>query len=168
MVNHILLAQILDLVEELKNSIWQSFTTMLYKFAIEQPILKIFLICYNVLFKMKNLYSSSSMLMQEIRNNLIWHVKGMSFRPIYLCWSMKSNSQNIMMILNMYFMPKKKGFNIPFTFILVFSDTKLKSSESGLKFNRKLQVSDSYKSIFLCVFQNYKFLYISRKIFQVS
>lgn len=52
------------------------------------------------------------------------------------------------MILNIYFMHKKKGSNIPFKFILVFLDTKLKPSESGLKFNRKLQLSYSYKSIF--------------------
>lgn len=58
---------------------------------------------------------------------------------------------------------RKEGSHIPVKFILVFLDVKLKPSEARLKFRRKLQPFDSYKSIF---FLDVLFKIINLYIFQ--
>ena len=84
--------KILCSVEEFKRLMWLSLSSVLFKFAVGQPVLKRFLICHNVSFKAKHFCILLKHDMEEIRGNMIWYVKGLSSIPVYLGWSIRTDS----------------------------------------------------------------------------
>lgn len=63
--------KILCSVEEFKRLMWLSLSSVLFKFAVGQAVLKRFLICHNVSFKAKHFCILLKHDMEEIRGNLI-------------------------------------------------------------------------------------------------
>lgn len=141
--------KILCSVEEFKRLKWLSLSSVLFKFAVGQPVLKRFLICHNVSFKAKHFCISLKHDMEEIRGNLIWYVKGLSSTPVYLGWSIRTDS--IYHNDCDHFFHGKKYVRC----FLSYLDTQLIHSEAKLKFNKILQLCESYKSTFFEIINYY-------------